>query len=134
MADLTLTEALHRLHAAGRIVRRELPGMQMVGPDSGPALLGGRRWWRRTHHRWVCEAGWHDASDPGPDAEPVLTDAATCGCLLALWFEAAKATTGHHHVEVDARYLDIADAVQLGDVARVGQALAAALIALAEGL
>lgn len=81
--------ALHALHRAGRILNPWLPGLLVVdqlGRRSRRADIG---CWRRAEED--VDQRWHI----GLNAEPVLSDPATVGVLLALLREAGKDPTTH---------------------------------------
>jgi len=80
---MTLTDALQRLHAAGRIAAPWRPGMLLE-----EVATPGNALWR---HPMRLTEGW-----PEPDAHlmrVVLTDAATVGVLMALLREAIRDPT-----------------------------------------
>lgn len=132
---MTLTEALAALQAAGKIKSAWLPGMlvkdslgrtaRKTGFQPPEATLVGHR---------TMEAS---------QAQPVLTDAATVGCLLALVREASgepHAETGYEEGEtVDGWCVRAGDGEADWQLAQgdaylwptEGEAIAAALIALA---
>ena len=133
---MTLTEALAALQQAGKVRNRWLPGMLFDLGDSGRARLC-----------WADDVYWHAAYPGGwlrllhqrmPEYAPVLIDPPTVGCLLALLREASgdrSAFVALSTCGVDNPWWAQSQhaAVNFGGGPTEGEALAAALIALAGG-
>ncbi len=156
---MTLTEALQRLHEAGKIKDAWLPGMRVLHPgglesagsmerhdiplraydeNEEPAIAG---------DPWSIVEGYDGSCSPkqGPEWTPDLTDPATLGCLLALVREASgdpvAYTVPWSHgpggfrwvVMFDPRYDTNRAVEETSDTDKgEGAALSAALVALAE--
>lgn len=121
---MTLTEAIQKLHAAGRIAYSCLPGARW---RAGDAYL----WTRRQDPPATSSISY---------GEYDLTDPATVGCLLALLREAAnddEVTVAHpsHNIEDDSWTVWAGGgAGAFGRGPTEGAAISAALVALAEAL
>jgi hypothetical protein len=127
---MTLPEALQQLQAAGKIKRAWISGMK---DTAGLRVVRDGRW-------HPCDGNViTDWDAPGwRDLEPDLTDPATLGCLLALVREASGDRLLHVAYQTDAGHewwvvVDMDDNCMYGGETE-GAAIAAALIALAEGL
>lgn len=103
---MTLTEALHRLHRAGKIRSPWLPGMKLVGAYADyPARVHafGERPFdtedvvAEEPLRWWVEPETRDGGPYKGPYLPDLTDPATVGCLAAL----AREATGNPTLMVD---------------------------------
>lgn len=152
--SLTLPEALRRLHAAGRIVAPWLSGMLLAEWD---ARTTARVAWfdgdggQRVNLSYSCpsegvaQGGWLRVESAKLYAwrGPALDDPATVGCLTALLREAANDPAIYlcpdEHEEEGLQGWDVRQPLLYGSKGlgygeTEGQALAAALVLLAEGL
>lgn len=122
---VTLTDALAKLHAAGRIRSPWLPGMQFTSDNyAGVRRIQDDRF-----------GSWPIPDDP--TLAPGLADPATVGCLLALLREAEDYPCWVRYDSVrdpGAPRWTVVRKEGRADGHTEGEAIAAALIALAEAL